>query len=97
MKIIHGSRRSGKTTKLIQISSEKGFHIVCLCDNELCRVIKMANDMGKKIPKPITFGQFLSDCYLGMDINGFLFDNLDIMLQQMTSIPIHTITLTGEE
>jgi len=94
VKILFEKPGSGKTTKLIEISSKKWFYIVCHSIQEANRIADEAERLGKKIPLPITFHEFLGNSYYSQGIKGFLIDNVDMMIQGMSIVPIHAITLT---
>lgn len=96
MQIISGKRGSGKTAKLIEISSDKWFYIVCLSTDESHRILRKADEMGKRIPHPLTFQNFLNRNYSGFGIKGFLFDNIDIMIQGISDPGIYAMTLTDD-
>ena len=88
------SKGKGKTTKLIQKSAETGNYIVCYSLDEANSIQVFAQDMGLKIPLPITYDEFLNKQYYGKDINGFLIDNADMFLQSLSNVPINSITVT---
>ena len=95
MEIICKSRRMGKTTDLIKLSAKSGGYIVCLCLDEANRIFHQADSMGLNIPYPITFSEFINKQYYGKGIKEFLIDNADLLLQQMSSVPIRVISLTA--
>lgn len=56
-------RQTGKTTKLIEISSETGMTIVTNNYSQRNFIMEQAIRMGKQIPKPITYSELLSESY----------------------------------
>lgn len=98
MKQIIGSRDSGKTSALIQLSIEKGYTIVCQDAKEKSMIKSYAaNHYDGKLPTPIIFSDFMKIDYSGSDISGLLIDNADNFLESIAkSIPIHAITLTKD-
>jgi hydrogenase maturation factor len=88
------SRGKGKTTKLIAESAKTGDYIICHCSFEAKRIQKEAQDMGLKIPLPITYNDFLEKRYYGKGISGFLIDNADMFLQSLTTVQINSITVS---
>lgn len=58
MKIITGSRQSGKTTELIRISSVTGYPIVTFNAKAAFNVKMQAEKMGVSIPEPLFMGEF---------------------------------------
>lgn len=85
---------SGKTTQLIKISAETGAYIVCLNMDEAARIQHQSQQMNLKIPFPITFDEFISRKYYGAGIKGFLIDNIEMLLQSMSNVPILAITMS---
>jgi AAA+ ATPase superfamily predicted ATPase len=57
MNVTFGRRRIGKSTRLVRISSQKKWTIVCY-NKEYINDI--AEKLGLEIPEPITFVEFLS-------------------------------------
>ena len=91
------NRYCGKTTKLIQKSAEKGYYIVCRNIDTANSIQNYARIMGLSIPLPITYSEFIRGKYEGKRIPGFLIDDLDILIQTMSSVPIKAITITDDE
>jgi hypothetical protein len=94
MKAIHGDRRSGKTTKLIELSSKEELTIICISRRHVDLVSDQARKMVKNIPQPFTFDQLLSGKLKGRHIKGFLFDDLDAMLQTLCDSPVYAISFS---
>lgn len=98
MKIICKPRRAGKTIELIKIAAEKQSYIVCLHRKECVRIADLARELGLKIQFPLTADEFIRKNYHACGIKGgFLIDNADMLLQSMTRVPIHAISVTEEE
>jgi hypothetical protein len=89
-KIIRGIG-SGKTLDLIKISSETGNVIVCFNDEK--QIKAKASTFGYDIPNPISYSNFIQKNY-DKEINGFLIDDVEIFLQQLTDIPINGFVAT---
>lgn len=85
MQIYTGERQSGKTTMLIEMSEKTGATIVA-ANYPMSKYIQMtADQMGKKIPVPITVTNYirlLASGGLGRS-EKYLVDELQMMLQQM--------------
>lgn len=93
--IIRGCKM-GKTTELIERASRDSLYIVCRCRTEAQRIHKRALEMGKQIPFPITFDEFIQGRYRSLNINGFLIDDADLLLRKMAGIvPVNAVTATG--
>ena len=94
MEVIMGGRGSGKTKKLIQLSSSSWKYIVCKDEKEIERITDFAREMGLRIPFPITYRDFLEKKYYGRGIKGFLIDNADMLIQNLSPVvPIDVITI----
>lgn len=87
-------RGYGKTTQLIKKSAETRNYIVCRDFKEACRIHQDAIKMGLNIPLPITYTEFIEKKYCGKNINGFLIDNVDILLEYISNVPVNSITLS---
>ena len=97
MKIIFRPRQSGKTQELIKESSKEWSYIVCHSREEAKRISRIAMEMSLNIPFPITFDEFLGHKYHSKGIKSFLIDNVEWILEQLTDIPIRTITMSDLE
>lgn len=93
MKKILTPRATGKTHSLIVESAKTGSYIVCANKIESERIKQRARELELSIPQPITYSEFLRKQYYGAGIKGFLIDNADRLLQAMTPVPVHTITM----
>ncbi len=95
MKLIHKSRREGKTTDLIEEARKlPGYNlIVCYDKAEADRIWKIIREKEYDLAMPISFGEFITGKY-GFHINNFLIDNVDMLLQDISKgVNIHAITL----
>jgi len=94
-KIILGKGK-GKTTELIKQSAESGDYIICHSLNECSRIQFKAGEMGLNIPFPASYDEFINGNYYSKGIRGFLIDNVDMLLQHMTNVPVNAITITKD-
>lgn len=97
MKIIYKPRRTGKTTDLIKLSHESGGYIVCFNQIEAERVFRIAIGMNCNIPFPISFDEFITKQYHGSGIKEFYIDNIDMCIQEVSPVPVQTITISKTE
>jgi hypothetical protein len=98
MKIIVKPRGAGKTHKLIKMCAKDLYSlIVCVDKRAVDATFSQAKEMGVTIPMPLTFEEFRNRNYYGVSVNNFYFDNLDLLIQSLTSIPVAAVTLTKEE
>lgn len=97
MNIIFDKRRTGKTTELIKLSAETGHYIVTLNNLTANDILNKAKKMNLTIPNPLTYHEFINCSYYGKNINGFLIDDAEMLLQGMSSYKIHTITMTDKQ
>lgn len=86
-KLILGTRRQGKTKRLIELCHENGYSIIVCPNRAMCRItFDMAQDMGKPIPMPITFEEFINRRFFERHIEKFYIDELQLCLD---TIPCH--------
>jgi hypothetical protein len=98
MQVIIRGRQKGKTQALINLAHENFYYIVCRSQDECTRIFHLALKQGKDIPFPISYSEFFGKHYCGRGIKGFLLDDVDYALQQISSVPIIALSLTrGEE
>lgn len=98
MKIIHGARRSGKTTQLIKEAAKKDAVILCHSAIAAKAVADRAKDMGIDIREPLTIHTARRRASYSVD--KVLIDNAELVLQELiqlyTRMHIHTITINDE-
>lgn len=94
MNLIIKPRRHDKTTELIKIANERDGYIVCRDHFEARRISKDAQKMDMNILFPLTYQELMCGRYHGVNIREFYIDDADILLQQLTDVPIRTITMT---
>lgn len=93
MEIICKPRRRGKTTDLIKISATNQHIIVCFNRQDTRRIKLMADDMRLNIPTPITYSDFIKQKFRGKCIKGFLIDDFEYLLAQLSGgKPISAVT-----
>lgn len=93
--IILSDRRKGKTTKLIEMCHKDKYSLIVCPTNEMCKyVFKMAKDMNKEIPMPITFSDFVNHRWYSHGISNFYFDELQMSLQNIAgNVPIKSAVI----
>lgn len=101
MKLLYRRRRTGRTTELIQRCAQaerngEVSYIVCRSNEESYRIAKQAREMNLVIGFPISFDEFLHHSYAGEHIYNFFIEDADMLLQRMTHVRIHTISITKE-
>lgn len=94
IQIIIGTLASGKTTNLIRQAHTTGFTIVCNTSKRCRAVMEQANFLQIAIREPIPFQDFLDRRWYGLGCMGFLFDDIDMILQGLSPLPIGAVTLT---
>ena len=100
MKVIYKSRGGGKTTALIEEAKKlEGYNlIICSNKNHAQDLWKKILEKGYDLPQPITFNEFIKGQYFGKNINAFLIDNADSLLQFLSKgVKIHAVTFNKEE
>jgi hypothetical protein len=97
MKKIIMPRGEGKTDVLIKMSAESGACIVCESHKAAWAIECRANKSGLIIPFPITYNEFINRRYPAFMEVGFLIDNVDLLVQEMTHLPVRAITMNSPE
>ena len=97
MKVIARPRQGGKTTDLVKLAAEEFLYVVCPDQAQVFYVARMARDMGLDIPVPLTWEDFTEGTYNGRGVRGFVIDNLDMCIQQMTTVPVRAVSLTDAD
>ena len=95
--IICSQRQTGRTTKLIEKCARYRYAlIVCPSRMRASYIFHYARKMGKHIPMPMTFGDFLQGRFAAEHINAFLIDDLDSCLEIYShNVPIDTVVFEG--
>ena len=95
--IIVRSRQGGKTTELIRRAAESGGYIVCSDQRRARQIADHARKMGLDIPFPLTAGEWQRRDYYQPGVRGLLFDDLDRIIQGMSSVPVLAATWTADD
>jgi hypothetical protein len=100
MNVIASGRKTSRTTRLIEravdLHDEGKFgYIVCHSVDEVQRVWQKVRELGllDKVSYPISHYEFVECRYVGQNIDFFLIDNADYLLQSLTPVPIDTIVV----
>lgn len=94
--IVIKPRQSGKTHDLIVKAAEDNLYIICANHQSVQNVADMAKKMGVKIAYPLTMAEFIERRYHGNGMKGFLVDDIDRCLNQISTIPVYGFSATGE-
>lgn len=100
MKILYKGRGKGKTTELIEYAATlKGYNLIVCCDKkEALRLWEIIREKKYKLPMPISFEEFTQQKYYGPNINAFLIDNADLLIQYLSpKVSIEGITFNKTE
>jgi hypothetical protein len=98
VKVIHKPSQTEKTTELIEIASQEGGYIVCHNREEAYRISKTAEEIGKQIPFPITYDEYLNGSFCGKNIKAFYIDNVDLLLSRIAKgVPVNAISVNKED
>lgn len=96
IKVIARGRNTGKTIELIKHSAETGAYIVCQSEQQASHLQRQARELGFDIPFPLTYREFLSNRYLAGGIKSFAIDNAEMLLQEISRVPITAVTINDE-
>lgn len=76
------------------MSAESGAYIVTTDHRDAHRIAMEAERLGLSIPFPLTAREFRTDQYSGRRTAGLLFDNVDMVLQAMSLVPVLAMSVT---
>jgi hypothetical protein len=93
IKII-SSKGCGKTMELIYLAEQTQSYIVCHSLEECSRIAAIAKEAERIILFPISYDEYIQKKYFGKNIRGFLIDNVEELIQHMSTVPILGITMT---
>lgn len=97
MKKIIMRRGAGKTTELINLSAETGWYIVTPTRERADWLFRYAQELGKNIPFPTSFSEYMANKPVGCFVKGILIDDADDILTKIFSgFEIKAITMTDE-
>jgi hypothetical protein len=97
MEIIVKPTGTGKTHQLIKTCSEQGGYIVCPVMKDCERIFSFSQNIGYKIPFPITWHEFINNQFHGKGVRKVYIDDLDRCLQQGSTVPIIAATFSKDE
>ncbi len=101
MKLIQTLRGGGKTTEIIKEARRLPGYNLIICQNKWAvrDIWKIIVEKKYDLPQPITFEEFIRGQYHGRNINAFLIDNADLLIQYISKgVKIHAITMNlGED
>lgn len=95
---ITGTRKSGKTTKLIKLAEKEWYYIVCASLLRAAQVADLATQLGADMPYPITMDDYIRGRFVGNNIKGFLIDDVDDFMRCLArGVPVVAWTYTTGE
>jgi len=100
MKLIAGSRGTGKTTRLIQIAAKNNYLLACVNKQMSAYAWNMSKELGLDIIYPITHEQLLlGDVLLGLFCEGILIDDVDRFIGKSlnTAISIKAVSMSTDD
>lgn len=92
MKVLNLPKGHGKTLKSIISANKEWLTIVAPSNKRAKEIERQAKDMDKLIPEPISWMKFIEDGFL-IDTNGYIIDDIDLCLMNLTFKDIDMITL----
>ncbi len=95
MKVIAKPRQAGKTTELIKRSAETRYPIVCRDDRTKIGIQTLAHNLGRSIPKPLTYMEAAYSNNLRLT-SPILIDDADEFLKYVCKFRIDTITISTD-
>lgn len=97
MKLINGGRSTGKTVKLIITSEMTGYPIVTSTETSVNYIKNMANEMGCKIPEPVSVSKIRNFKYARGNhlFDKVLLDNMEFILSDAIKLYLDTEVVTA--
>lgn len=96
-RIIASGRQAGKTMALIELCAREGGYIVCHSKDEAVRVFHKAREMGYRINQPLSYAEFVNGEYYGKGVRQVYIDNVMMLLNYLSGVPIRAVTLTLDD
>jgi hypothetical protein len=96
MKIIAKQMGGGKTTELLKLSAKNKMPIISVGGREyIKKVLKaQAKRLNLDIPEPYSWYDIMRGKHRGKRYPGFLIDDIDVILGQFLSAPVHAASIT---
>ncbi len=95
METIIVARGAGKTTMLLKMAIENQLCLVCESREEVFTLMQRLG-LDRQPVKLVTFDEFLNGQYDPIDINGFVIDDVDLLLCRFTqSAGIFAVSMTA--
>ena len=97
MQVIYKVRGEGKTEELLQLAAREGLTLVLVNRCECMRLRLRAVELNLIISNPITHWDFIEGRGMRRRFTGFLIDNVEILLQNLTLTPVVGISINKEK
>jgi len=91
MKILLGSPSTGKTKKLLELSSETGIPVLCDSNARVERLLEKARGYGFRIPTPVTYDT------LNPSIKAVYIDELSTLVERMLNVRVAAYTINNTD
>ena len=91
MKILLGSPSTGKTKKILELSSETGVPVLCESTARVERLIEKARGYGLIIPTPVTYDT------LNPSIKAVYVDDISAFVEKMLNVKVAAYTVNNTD
>lgn len=91
MKILLGSPSTGKTKKILELSSATGVPVLCESTARVERLIEKARGYGFSIPTPVTYDT------LNTSIKEVYIDDLSAFVEKMLNVRVAAYTINNTD
>jgi hypothetical protein len=91
MKILLGSPSTGKTKKILELSSTTGVPVLCESTARVERLIEKARGYGFSIPTPVTYDT------LNPSIKEVYIDDLSAFVEKMLNVRVAAYTINNTD
>ena len=91
MKILLGSPSTGKTKKILELSSETGVPVLCESTARVERLIEKARGYGFSIPTPVTYDT------LNPSVKAVYVDDISAFVEKMLNVRVAAYTVNNTD
>jgi hypothetical protein len=96
MKKLILNKGEGKTIRAIKESANTRYPIVCVSSAQCKSIQEIARKMSYNIPEPLNFKDYPNNT-IGRQINGFIIDDADLLLQELFLNKVWMLTMNKEK
>jgi len=96
MIVIKRKRNAGKTLELVKVANNADAYLVTCNMRQESYIRRKCLEHNLKVPKMMTFDEFIWRNYDGKGVKCVVIDDIDILLQCLSIVPVKAITVTED-